>query len=94
MDGAASSNDACYVRFWPKADIPVCTAHVRLRGKSGHFCLQSDTQAPQVANCHFMSAFSGVKRTWAGAVQMSAFDPKRALDRLLTHLVGTATMAS
>jgi len=29
------------------------------RGKSGHFWLQTDTQAPQVANCHFMSAFGG-----------------------------------
>jgi hypothetical protein len=24
------------VRFWPKADILSCTAHVRFRGKSGH----------------------------------------------------------
>jgi len=24
------------VRFWPKADIPSCTAHVRFRGSSGH----------------------------------------------------------
>jgi hypothetical protein len=23
------------VRFWPKADIPSCTAHVRFRGQSG-----------------------------------------------------------
>jgi hypothetical protein len=22
------------VRFWPKADIPSCTAHVRFRGKA------------------------------------------------------------
>jgi len=22
----------CDVRFWPKADIPSCTAHVRFRG--------------------------------------------------------------
>src|SRR4029453_14541073 len=25
-----------YVRFWPKADIPNCTAHVRFWGESGH----------------------------------------------------------
>jgi hypothetical protein len=24
------------VRYWPKADIPSCTAHVRFWGKSGH----------------------------------------------------------
>jgi hypothetical protein len=23
-----------HVRFWPKADIPSCTAHVRVRGKA------------------------------------------------------------
>ena len=28
-------------------------------GKADIFWLQSDTQAPQVANCHFMSAFGG-----------------------------------
>jgi hypothetical protein len=25
-----------YVRYWPKADIGYCTAHVRFRGESGH----------------------------------------------------------
>jgi hypothetical protein len=25
-----------HVRFWPKADIPSCTAHVRFQGQSGH----------------------------------------------------------
>jgi hypothetical protein len=24
------------VRYWPKADIGYCTAHVRFRGQSGH----------------------------------------------------------
>jgi hypothetical protein len=24
------------VRYWPKADIPSCTAHVRFRGQGGH----------------------------------------------------------
>jgi hypothetical protein len=24
------------VRYWPKADIPSCTAHVRFWGESGH----------------------------------------------------------
>ena len=28
------------VRFWPKADIPSCTAHVRFRRQSGHDVLQ------------------------------------------------------
>jgi len=27
---------AADVRYWPKADIPVCTAHVRFRGEGGH----------------------------------------------------------
>src|SRR5262245_50309885 len=27
---------SCDVRFWPKADIPSCTAHVGFRGQSGH----------------------------------------------------------
>ena len=27
---------AADVRYWPKADIPVCTARVRFRGESGH----------------------------------------------------------
>jgi hypothetical protein len=22
----------CHVRYWPKADMPSCTAHVRFRG--------------------------------------------------------------
>jgi hypothetical protein len=30
---AANSSD---VRFWPRADIPSCTAHVRFQGQSGH----------------------------------------------------------
>jgi hypothetical protein len=25
-----------YVRYWPKADMSWCTAHVRFRGESGH----------------------------------------------------------
>jgi hypothetical protein len=28
------------VRFWHKADIPLCTAHVRYWGQSGHAVLQ------------------------------------------------------
>jgi len=29
---AGMSYYTAYVRFWPKADIPSCTAHVRFRG--------------------------------------------------------------
>jgi hypothetical protein len=25
-----------HVRYWPKADMSECTAHVRFRGQSGH----------------------------------------------------------
>jgi hypothetical protein len=31
---AAFIHPTCYVRFWPIADIPSCTAHVRYGGKS------------------------------------------------------------
>jgi hypothetical protein len=64
------------VRYWPKADIFNERVNVCYRGKSGHFRHQSGHQLRQVANCGFMSAL-GVKRTWVGALQMSAFDPKR-----------------
>jgi hypothetical protein len=47
------------VRYWPKADIPTPSSNIRFWGQSGHFWLQSDIQAPQVANCHFMSALVG-----------------------------------
>jgi hypothetical protein len=47
------------VRYWPKADIASCTAHVRFRSKSGHFWHQSGHQVRRVANCGFMSAFGG-----------------------------------
>jgi hypothetical protein len=32
----ASTRYLSDVRFWPKADIHSCTAHVRFRGQSGH----------------------------------------------------------
>jgi hypothetical protein len=28
----ASAHNLTNVRYWPKADIPSCTAHVRFRG--------------------------------------------------------------
>src|SRR5215475_1224277 len=44
--------------------------------------------------CLLSRSLLGVKRTLAFAPHMSAYDPKRTSDRPLTHLVGTATMAS
>ena len=41
-----------------------------------------------------LQSLSGVKRTYRFALHMSAYDPKRTPDRPLTHLAGTATMAS
>jgi hypothetical protein len=47
----------CVSRYWPKADIPNCTAHVRFRGQSGHRLLrckcplmtEADIDAPSSA---------------------------------------------
>jgi hypothetical protein len=36
------SQPARNVRFWPKADIPSCTAHVRFRRQSGHDFLRCE----------------------------------------------------
>src|SRR5262249_1163932 len=41
---ATRNND--HVRFWPKADMTVCAAHVRFRGQSGH-ALATSVGRPQ-----------------------------------------------
>jgi len=55
------------VRLWPKAEMSLCTAHVRFWGQSGHGFLR------EVA----FVVLSGAKRTYLFARHMSAFDPKR-----------------
>ena len=59
------------VRLWPKAEMSLCTAHVRFWGQSGHGFLR------EVA----FVVLSGAKRTYLFAPHMSAFDPKRTLGR-------------
>src|SRR4026209_1874176 len=44
-----------------------CTAHVCFRGKADMMVYRSP----------LLRSLLGVKRTWVGALQMSAFDPKR-----------------
>src|SRR5262249_6255824 len=54
------------VRFWPKADIPSCTAHVRFWGQSGHVVLRCTCLLlTQSGHCclHRTCPLSGVKRT-------------------------------
>jgi len=46
------------VRFGPKRTL-FCTAECPLSEAERTFWLQNDTQAPQVANCHFLSAIGG-----------------------------------
>ena len=55
------------VRYWPKADMRLCTARVRFWGKSGH----------AFAGIPLLRSLLGVKRTSLFATHMSAFDPKR-----------------
>jgi hypothetical protein len=56
-----------HVRYWPKAHMSQCTAHVRFRGKADMtLCGNS-----------LLRSLLGVKRTWVDALQMSAFDPKQ-----------------
>src|SRR4029450_3637838 len=73
------------VRYWPKADIASCTAHVRFWRESGHDRLRMSAFAVAIG-CKADMAFcgitlsrslSGVKRKWLFAPHMSAFDPKR-----------------
>ena len=55
------------VCYWPLADIASCTAHVAFGGKADMtFC-----------GSQLSPSLLGVKRTWAVAPHMSAFDPKR-----------------
>src|SRR5262249_57962561 len=70
-----SSAQVRNVRFWPKADIRSCTAHVRFWGQSGHDRLR-------------MSAFAvaiGGEADIAFAAHMSAYDPKRTLTCFFSH---------
>jgi hypothetical protein len=63
------------VRYWPKADIPRCTAHVRFWRQSGHgFAASAHSGHPQL---HRTCPLLGAKWTCLFAVRMSAFDPKR-----------------
>jgi hypothetical protein len=41
-----------HVRYWPKADMGFCTAHVRFRGQSGHrkSCISLSFFSPNRAN--------------------------------------------
>jgi hypothetical protein len=60
------------VRFWPKADMSQCTAHMSaFRGKADM----------TLCGNPLSRSLSGVKRTWVGALHMSAFDPKRTVLR-------------
>ena len=43
--------------------------------------------------CLLLRSLSGVKRTWVGALHMSAYDPKRTFERPLTGPNSTATMS-
>jgi hypothetical protein len=38
------------VRYWPKADIPSCTAHVRLWGQSRHDLLRESAFAVAIGS--------------------------------------------
>src|SRR5215831_6404773 len=59
------------------------------------FWLSRFSECPLLAHSrhgllHCTCPLSGVKRTWVGALHVSAYDPKRTSDRPLTRLVGTA----
>src|SRR5262245_24032234 len=56
------------VRYWPEADIPVCTAKCPLLGG------KADMTG---CGCLLSRPLLGVKRTWLIAAHMSASDPKR-----------------
>jgi hypothetical protein len=49
-----------YVRYWPKADIVPCTAHVRFRGKSGHDILRCE--CPLMTQSQAIFTFRAVRR--------------------------------
>ena len=46
------------VRYWPKADIAYCTAHVRFRGKSRHDRLRESAFAVAIGGKADMRACS------------------------------------
>jgi hypothetical protein len=72
------------VRYWPKADIPSCNAHVRFRGQSGHhflhrICLlltqsgHCSRAAERLTQKYFPPAF------WSRRVCMSVMDLNAAV---------------
>jgi hypothetical protein len=67
-DAEVIARDVCY---WPKADMSECSAHVCFWGKADM----------QFYGCLLSRSLLGVKRTWVGALHMSAFDPKRTCHR-------------
>jgi len=49
-----------HVRYWPKADIPSCTAHVRFREQCGHHRLRESAFAVAIggkADVPFCTAY-------------------------------------
>src|SRR5262245_8564101 len=71
------------VRYWPEADIPVCTAKCPLLGG------KADMTG---CGCLLLRSLLEVKRTWLIAAHMSASDPKRTSGCPLTGLFWTVTM--
>ena len=55
------------VRFWPKADIPSCTAHVRFRGESGHDRLRKSAFAVVIGGKADMTYCAAYVRFWPKA---------------------------
>ena len=56
-----------FVRFWPLADMRLCTAHIRFQGRADM----------TRCGCLLLQSLLGVKRTCRCAPHMSAFDPKQ-----------------
>jgi hypothetical protein len=61
------------VRYWPKADMSLCTAYVRFQGESRHGLSRESAFAVVIRG----------KADIAFAAHMSAFDPKRTLSNLI-----------
>jgi hypothetical protein len=55
---------AANVRFWPKADIRSCTAHVRFRGQSGHGFLRCE--------CPLMTQSGHPLKAWFNPLVLAA----------------------
>jgi len=71
------------VRFWPKADMSYCTAHVCFGGKADM----------TVCGNPLSRSLLGAKRTCRFALHMSAFDPKRTLADLTSGLFQYANLS-